>query len=137
MFFLTCYTVAIVLNYLKNNIVTILLDRILLLLLAFLIFVNNKIVAEQVFCTLLILSVCVVVAYIVVFFLYKKSNKSFVLNFSKLSGLIESVLVLLILFLGIKNLIVVNILFFAMIDIFYKVIILEIILNLKKRFSIQ
>ena len=136
MFFLTCYTVAIVLNYLKNNIVTILLDRILLLLLAFLIFVNNKIVAEQVFCTLLILSVCVVVAYIVVFFLYKKSNKSFVLNFSKLSGLIESVLVLLILFLGIKNLIVVNILFFAMIDIFYKVIILEIILNLKK-FSIQ
>lgn len=137
MFFLTCYTVAIVLNYLKNNIVTIFLDRILLLLLAFLIFVNNKIVAEQVFCTLLILSVCVVVAYIVVFFLYKKSNKSFVLNFSKLSGLIESVLVLLILFLGIKNLIVVNILFFAMIDIFYKVIILEIILNLKKRFSIQ
>ena len=131
MFFLTCYTVAIVLNYLKNNIVTIFLDRILLLLLAFLIFVNNKIVAEQVFCTLLILSVCVVVAYIVVFFLYKKSNKSFVLNFSKLSGLIESVLVLLILFLGIKNLIVVNILFFAMIDIFYKVIILEIILQFR------
>ena len=137
MFFLTCYTVAIVLNYLKNNIVTILLDRILLLLLAFLIFINNKIVAEQVFFTLLILSVCVVVSYIVAFFLYKKSNKSFILNFSKLSGLIESVLVLFILFLGIKNSIVVNILFFAMIDIFYKVIILEIILNLKKKFSIQ
>ena len=124
-------------NYLKDNIVTLLIDRLFLVVLAFLIFVNNKIVVEQVFLTLLILSVCIVVTYIIAFFLYKKTNKSFILNFSKLSGLIESVLVLLVLFLGIKNLTVVNILFFAMIDIFYKVIILEIILNLKKMFSIQ
>jgi len=134
---LTFYTFTIVLNYLKNNIVTLLIDRLFLVVLAFLIFVNNKIVIEQVFLTLLILSVCIVVAYIIAFFLYKKANKSFILNFSKLSGLIEAVLVLFILFLGIKNLTVVNILFFAMIDIFYKVLILEIILNLKKMFNIQ
>jgi hypothetical protein len=106
-------------------------------LLAFLIFVNNKIIVEQVFFTLIVLSFCVVVVYIIVFFLYRKSGKSLILNFSKLSALIESVLVLFVLFLGIKNPIVINILLFAMIDIFYKVIILEIILNLKKMFSIQ
>ena len=137
LFCLTFYTVAIVLNYLKNNTVTLLLDRMLLLLLAFVIFVNNKIIAEQVFLTLFILSVGIIIAYIITFFLYKKTKKIFILNFSKLSSLIESILVLLVLFLGIKNLIVANVLFFAMIDIFYKVIILEIILNLKKMFSIQ
>ena len=137
LFVLTFYTITIALNYLKSNIVTFLIDRFFLVLLAFLILVNNKIIVEQVFFISIVLSFCVVAVYIGAFFLYKKAGKILVLNFSKLSGLIESILVLSVLFLGIKNSIVVNILFFAMIDIFYKIIILEITLNLKKMFSIQ
>ena len=135
--FLSFYTIIIVLNYLKNNIFTFLTDRAFLVLLSFFIFTNNKIIPENFFVTLIVLSFCVVAVYIIAFFFYKKAGKSLILNFSKLSSLIESILVLFVLFLGIQNSIVVNILLFEMIDIFYKVIILEITLNLKKMFSIR
>ncbi len=137
LFVLTFYTIIIVLNYLKNNIVTLLIDRFFLVLLSFFIFINNRVFSENVFVTLIVLIFCVVAVYIIAFFFYKKAGKSLILNFSKLSSLIESILVLFVLFLGIKNSIVVNVLLFTMIDIFYKVIILEITLNLKKMFSIQ
>lgn len=137
LFILTFYTIAILLNYLKNNIVIFLTDRFFLALIALITFVNNKIVFKQVFLSLIILSFCVILIYIIVFFIYKKAGKTLILNFSKLSSLIESVFVLFILLFGITNLMVINILFFAMIDIFYKVIILSIILHLKKKFNIQ
>ncbi len=134
---LAFYTAAIALNYLKNNFATLLIDRFFLLVLSFFVFVNNNFVAEQQFFVSSMLSLVVIIMYTIAFFVYKKKGKIFILNFSKLSGLIESVFVLFILFFGIENRIVANILFFAMCDIFYKVIILSIIFNLKKRFSIQ
>lgn len=137
LFILTFYTIAIVLNYLKNNSITLLIDRFFLGLLALLTFVNNKIFSKQIFLVLIVLSIGTIVGYLTIFFIYKKVGKTLILNFSKLSGLIESVFVLFILFFGITNLMVVNILFFAMVDIFYKVIILSIILHLKKKFNIQ
>ena len=134
---LTFYTIVIALNYLKNSVVTLLTDRFFLLILSFLVFVNNNFVAEQLLLISLILSLVVITIYTIAFFIYKRKGKIFILNFSKLSGLIESVFVLFILFFGIKSQIVLNILFFAMCDILYKIIILSIIFNLKKRFSIQ
>ena len=134
---LTFYTIVIALNYLKNSVITLLTDRFFLLILSFLVFVNNNFVAEQMLLISLILSLVVIAIYTIAFFVYKRKGEIFILNFFKLSGLIESVFVLFILFFGIKSQIVLNILFFAMCDIFYKVIILSIIFNLKKRFSIQ
>lgn len=134
---LTFYTTAIALNYLKNNFATLLMDRFFLLVLSFFVFANNNFVAEQQFFVSSMLSLVVIIIYTIAFFVYKKKDKIFILNFSKLSGLIESVFVLVVLFFGIKNQIVLNILFFAMCDIFCKVIILSIIFNLKKRFNIQ
>ena len=134
---LTFYTISIALNYLKDSVVTLLTDRFFLLILSFFVFVNNNFVAEQLLLISLILSLVVIIIYTIAFFVYKRKSKIFILNFSKLSGLIESVFVLFILFFGIKSRTVTNVLFFAMCDIFYKVIILSIIFNLKKRFSIQ
>lgn len=140
LFILAFYTIAIVINYLKSNIITLLTDRLFLAFLALLTFVNNKIVFSQVFLVLIILCLGIIIIYLTIFFIYKKAGKTLILNFSKLSGLIESVFVLFVLFVlffGITNLMVVNILFFAMVDIFYKVIILSITLHLKKKFNIQ
>ena len=135
--FLLFYIVVIALNYFGNNNIIVFIDRISLILLSLLIFVNNKATFENIFFNILVLSFLVVSIYIIVFFYHKKFNKSFILNFAKLSNFIELILVVSVAFFGIKSTMVKNVLFFAMCDIFYKVIILSIIFNLKKRFSIQ
>lgn len=131
------YVIVITLNYFGNNRIVLLADRIILISLSFLIFVNNKIMLENVFFNIMILSFLAVLIYIIVFFRYKKLNKIFILNFDKLSIFIELILAVSVVFFGINSSTAVNILFFAMCDIFYKVIILSIIFNLKKRFSIR
>ena len=131
------YIIVISLNYYKSNVIVLYVDRFFLMFLSLLIFVNNKVTINEVVPNVLILSALVIVIYIATFFFYKKYNKPFILNFSKLSSFIELMLVVLVLFLGIKSSMIVNILFFAMCDILYKVIILSITFNLKKRFSIR
>ena len=113
------------------------MDRFFLMFLSLLVFVNNKVAIKDVVPSVLVLSALVIVIYIAAFFFYKKYNKPFILNFSKLSSFIELMLVVLVLSFGVKSSAVINILFFAMCDILYKVIILSVIFNLKKRFSIR
>lgn len=113
------------------------MDKILLMFLSFLIFVNNKEITNKVFFITAILCFFIVSIYIAMFFYYKKEGKKFILNFFKLSLCIECLLGVAVLFFGINSFITFNILFVSMIDIFYKVFILSAILNLKKRFSIQ
>lgn len=131
------YIVVLSLNYYRNNFVVLCLDRLFLIFLSLLIFVNNKIIIKELIPVVFFLSILVIIIYIIAFFFYKKYNKIFILNFSKLSSFIELMLVVFVLLFGIKNRIVINILFFAMCDILYKVIILSITFNLKKKFSIQ
>ena len=131
------YIVVLSLNYYRNNFVVLCLDRLFLIFLSLLIFVNNKIIIKELIPVVFFLSILVIIIYIIAFFFYKKYNKIFILNFSKLSSFIELMLVVFVLLFGIKNRIAINILFFAMCDILYKVIILSITLNLKKKFSIQ
>ena len=107
------------------------IDRIILTVLAFLIFVNNKMLLNKIFYVTLFLCLAIVLIYITIFFFYKKFGKVFILNFSKLSSFIELILIISVLFFGINSLITISILFFAMVDIFYKILILSITLNLK------
>ncbi len=131
------YIVVLSLNYYRNNFVVLCLDRLFLIFLSLLIFVNNKIIIKELIPVVLFLSILIIIIYIIAFFFYKKYNRAFILNFSKLGSFIELMLVVFVLLFGIKSIIVINVLFFAMCDIFYKVIILSITFNLKKRFSIQ
>lgn len=131
------YITVIILNYFKNNMFISIINRFFLMFLSFFIFINNKEITTAILFTAIILCFFIVLIYIIKFFFYKKIRKAFILNFSKISCFMEFILVISVLFFGIKNLITVNILFVVMFDIFYKVIILSIILNLKKRFSIQ
>ena len=131
------YVIIIILNYLKNNLLVLAIDRVILMYLSFLVFVNNKTITDKTFLISIILSLCIVFVYVIAFFIYKRRKNKFVLNFSKLMSFIEFILAIFVLCFGYKNFIIVNILFVAMIDIFYKVLILSIIINLKKRFSIQ
>lgn len=131
------YIIFITLNYFGSNKIVFFIDKIILLFLSLLIFANNRISIETFFFSVIALSFLVALVYVIAFFYYKKHNKNFILNFSKLSNFIELILAVSIVFFGIKNIIVTNILFFAMCDIFYKIVILSIIFNLKKRFSIQ
>ncbi|MBR3628485.1 MAG: hypothetical protein IKN42_06535 [Elusimicrobia bacterium] len=131
------YIGVIVLNYLKSNKVLLAVDKVILIVLAFFIFVNNKILSDKILFIAICLGLCIVLTYITMFFFYKKKGKNFVLNFSKLSTFIEFILAMSILIFGINSLITIIVLFVAMIDIFYKILILSITLNLKKRFNIQ
>ena len=131
------YIFFIVLNYLKNNFFILIIDRFLLIFLALLIFLNNKIISEKDIFIVVLSSICIILAYITIFFFYKKIRKQFILNFSKLSNFLELILAIFVLCFGINSFITFNILCILMVDIFYKILILSIILNLKKRFSIQ
>ena len=131
------YVILIILNYLKNNKFVFIMDRIVLMLLSFLIFINNKIITDKVFIVSAVLCSCIALVYIILFFCYKNKGKIFVLNFFKLSIIIEFTLGISVLLFGINSFITFNILLVLMVDILYKILILSIILNLKKRFSIQ
>ena len=131
------YIIIIVSNFLISNKIIFVIDRFLLMFLSLLVFINNKIILDKVFFIAIGLVLCMVLIYIIMFFFYKKTGKKFILNFSKLSSFIELILALSVLIFGINSQITSALLFLMMIDIFYKVLILSIILNLKKRFSIQ
>ena len=131
------YIIIIVSNFLISNKIIFVIDRFLLMFLSLLVFINNKIILDKVFFMAIGLVLCMVLIYIIMFFFYKKTGKKFILNFSKLSSFIELILALSVLIFGINSQITSALLFLMMIDIFYKVLILSIILNLKKRFSIQ
>ncbi len=137
LFISVLYIILIILNYLKSNKVFFVVDKILLIFLSFLIFVNNKEITNKVFFITAILCFCIVLIYIIMFFYYKKEGKKFVLNFFKLSLCIECLLGIAVLLFGINSFITFNILFVSMADIFNKDLILSITLNLKKRFSTQ
>lgn len=135
---LIIYTAVIIANYLKNNFFVFVADRLLLILLSFLICTNNKITADSSLLVVLVLSVCFILTiYISLFFYYNKRGELFILNFSKLNCFMEFMLVLFVLIFGINSSLVFNMLFVLMTDIIYKILILSVILNLKKRFSIQ
>ena len=125
-------------NYLKNNPFIFVADRILLVLLSFLICTNNKNVTINSLVIILFFGICVVLTtYVILFFSYKKVEKNFILDFSKLACVLELLLAIYVLIFGINNSTVVTVLFFVAADIIYRVLVLSVILNLKKRFSIQ
>lgn len=130
------YILVIVINYLRSNSFILVADRILLILLSFLICTNNKITVDNSLIIILILSICIVLMiYVILFFSYKKRGKNFILDFSKLACFLELLLAISVLIFGTNNSTVVAVLFFIMTDIIYRVLVLSVILNLKKRFS--
>ena len=132
------YTGLIIVNYLKNNPFIFVADRILLVLLSFLICTNNKNITINSLVIILFFGICVVLTtYVILFFSYKKVEKNFILDFSKLACFLELLLAIYVLIFGINNSTVVTVLFFVAADIIYRVLVLSVILNLKKRFSIQ
>jgi|GEM_PF-6966102 len=131
------YIIVISLNYYKNNLFILCADRFFLILLSLMIFLSNETTIGDVFLNILLLIFLVTAVYIIAFFFYKKHGKPFILNFSKLGSFTELMLVVFVLLFGIQNYVVINVLFFAMCDIVYKIVILTITFHLKKKFSIQ
>lgn len=130
------YIVVIILNFFKYKTFLIILDRAILLFLALLVFVNNNIEYNRIFLTVLVLCICIITIHIALFFVYKKLSKKFVLNFHKLSCIIEFIFAVSLIVFGINHFVTVYILFTAMSDVIYKIVILSTILNLNKKFNI-
>ena len=136
LFIVAIYIGIIIVNYLKSSSFVIIIDRILLILLSFLICTNNKISTDSRLLILILLSVCfVLIIYILLFFRYRNRGKTFILDFYKLACFMELLLATSVLFFGINSSTVVTVLFFVMADIIYRILVLSLILNLKKRFS--
>lgn len=131
------YIFIVLINYLKKNIVLFLFSRLLLIFLSLIVFTNNVINFKELILNMIILFLCVIGLHIFFFFLYNRKNKSFILNFYKINCFIEMIFAVSLLFCGIKSFVTLNILFFAMCDIIYKILILSVILNLNKRFFLS
>jgi len=130
------YGIIVLSNMFKNNKFLFCIDRVLLSILSLILF-SNIIIEQKYFIYSIVVSFIIVFIYISIFYIYKKLNKKFVLNFSVLSGVIEILFLISLIVLGIKNFITIQILFVGMLDIFYKVIILVLNIYFKKKFSIQ
>ena len=128
------YFFTIVINYLKNNSLLLFISRIILIFLALIVFVNNTIIFNELILNAIIFMFCATGIYVFFFFLYNRKNKNFILNFYKLNCFIEIIFAISLSLCGVKSFVALNVLFFAMCDIIYKIVILSVILNLKKRF---
>ena len=133
---ITLYGITISICILKNNKILLYLDRFLLSILAINSF-SNIILKQKYFIYSILFSLLIIFIYISIFYIYKNLNKKFILNFSLLSGSIEILFFISLIFFGIKSFITIQILFVAMFDIFYKIIILVINIYFKKKFNIQ
>lgn len=129
------YIAVIILNFFKYETFLIILDRVILLFLALLVFINNNVEYSRICLTVLILCVCIIAIHIALFFVYKKLSKKIILNFHKLSCIIEFIFAVSLIVFGIKHFVTVYILFTAMSDVIYKIVILSTILNLNKKFN--
>ena len=130
------YGITILICILQNNKILFYFDRFLLSILAINSF-SNIILKQKYFIYSILFSLLIIFVYISIFYIYKNLNKKFILNFSLLSGSIEILFFISLIFFGIKSFITIQILFVAMFDIFYKIIILVISIYFKKKFNIQ
>ncbi len=135
-FIMIFYGIIILSNILKNNKILLYIDRLFLSVLAIISF-SNAIMQQKYFIYPIFISLLIIFIYIGIFYVYKNLNKKLILNFSLLSCIIEILYLLSLIVFGINSFITIQILFVAMFDICYKVIILVLSIYLKKKFNIQ